>query len=112
MTNQIQKDAFRMMCVDAADGIKLLCGREYGFGHMDEENLKATQLYKLSKDELKDMPTNNFNAEKDLAKLSHLAVLAKFRNKRITAKGIRNDIVLVQSSQSVVDLITKNQTKF
>ena len=45
LTNQIQKDAFRMMCVDAADGIKLLCGREYEFGHMNEENPRAIQLY-------------------------------------------------------------------
>ena len=30
LTNKIQKDAFSMMCVDAA-GIKLQCGMEYGF---------------------------------------------------------------------------------
>ena len=44
LTNQIQKDAFRMMCLDATAGIKLQCGREYGFGHMDEEDPRATQL--------------------------------------------------------------------
>ena len=111
MANQIQKDAFSMMYVDAAAGIKLQCGGEYGFGNMDEENPRATQLYKLSKAELKDVPTNNINAERDLAKFSHLAVVAKFRNKQLTAKGIYNDIVLFQSSQSVVDSITKKINK-
>ena len=53
-------------------------GREYGF--MDtEDDRRATQLFKLNKDELKDMPTNNINADGVLAKLS-LAVVAKFRN--------------------------------
>ena len=93
LTNQIQKDAFIMMCVDAAAGIKFQCGGEYGFGDMDEEDPRATQLYKFSKAELKDMPTNNINAEGDLAKFSQLAVVAKFRNKQFTAKGICNDIV-------------------
>ena len=41
---------------------------------------RATKLNKLDKEELKDMPTNNICAERDLAKLSHLAVVAKFRN--------------------------------
>ena len=111
LANQIQKDAFSMMCVDAAAGIKLQCGGEYGFGDMDEEDPRATQLYKFSKAELKDMPTNNINAEGDLAKFSQLAVVAKFRNKQFTAKGICNDIVLYQSSQSVVDSITKKINK-
>ena len=110
-TNQIQKDAFSMMCIDAAAGIKLQCGGEYGFGDIDEEDPRATQLYKLSKAELKDMPTNNINAERNLAKFSHLVVVGKFRNKQFTAESIRNDIVLFQSSQSVVDSITKKITK-
>ena len=57
------------------------------------------------------MPTKNINAKKHLGKFSHLAVVAKFRNKIFTAKGIHNDIVLFQSSQSVVDSITKKINK-
>ena len=57
--------------------------------------------------ELRDMPTNNINAERDLPKCSHLAVVAKFRKNQCIAKGICNDIVLFQSPQSVVDSITK-----
>ena len=106
LTNQIQKDAFSMMCVDAAAGIKLQCG-----GDMDEEDPRAMQFYKLSKAELKDMPTNNINAERDLAKFSHLAVVAKFRIKQFTARGIHNDIVLFQSAQLIVDSVTKKINK-
>ena len=68
LTNQIQKDTFSIT-VDDDVRIKLQCGREYGFRDMDEEDPRATQLYKLSKAELKDMPTNNINVERDLASL-------------------------------------------
>ena len=44
------------------------------------------------------MQTNNINANKDLAKFSHLAVVAKFKSKKFTAEGIRSDIVLFQAS--------------
>ena len=96
-----------MMRVDVTAGIKLQCDRQYGFGDMNEEDPRATQHYKLSKAELKDMQTNNINANKDLAKFSHLAVVAKFKSKKFTAEGIRSDIVLFQASQSAVDSITK-----
>ena len=43
---------------------------------------------------------------RDFAKFSHLAVVAKFISKKFTAKGIHN-IVLFQSSQSVVESVTK-----
>ena len=71
------------------------------FGDMGDP--RTTQLYKLSQAELKDMPTNNINADRDLAKFSHLKSVAKFRNKHFTAKGICNGIVSFHSSHSVAD---------
>ena len=53
------------------------CGREYGFADGIDENPRATQLFKLSSDDLKDMPTNNINVERDLAKFSYLALCEK-----------------------------------
>ena len=55
MTNfqKIQKDVFSMICADAGAEIKLQCSGEYGFGDMDEEDPRATQLYKFTKAELK-----------------------------------------------------------
>ena len=84
MTNfqKIQKDVFSMICADAGAEVKLQCSGEYGFGDMDEEDPRATQLYKFTKAELKDMPTNNKNVTKDVAKFYHLAVAARFRNKK------------------------------
>ena len=73
---------------------------------MDKDNQRATKPYKLSKTELKYMSNNNNHAERDLAKFSHLAVVAKFRNKKLTAKIIHN-IILFQSPKSVVDSINK-----
>ena len=73
---------------------------------MDKDNPRATQPYKLSKAELKYMPNSNIHAERVLAKFSHLAVVAKFRNKKFTAKSIHN-IILFQSPKSVVDSIKK-----
>ena len=70
-----------MMLVDAAARIKLQCGGEYGFRDMDKQNPRATQLYKLSKADLKDMPSNNINTERGRGKFSHFAIEAKFRNK-------------------------------
>ena len=84
MTNfqKIQKDVFSMICADAGAEVKLQCSGEYGFGDMDEEDPRATQLYKFTKAELKDMPTNNKNVTKDVAKFYHLAVAARFRNEK------------------------------
>ena len=56
------------------------------------------------------MPTNII-AERDFGKFGHLAVVAKFRNKNFTTKGIRNDIVLLQSNQSHVHSITLKVSK-
>ena len=81
LKNQIQKDAFTMMCVDAAGGMKLQCGREYEFGDMGEEDPRAKQLYKLSKTELEDMQTNNINAKRNLAIIS---ISSRLKNQKNT----------------------------
>ena len=84
------------MCSDAAEGVKLLCGREYGFS---ECNPRAIELHKLSSAELQGLPTNNLDAERDLSKFSRLSQVAKYRNSKFTAKGIRNDMTLYKSKQ-------------
>ena len=94
------------MCVDAADGIQIQCGREYGFAKEGEES-RATELYKRSLAELKDFPTNNLDCERDLAKFSHLAYVAKFRNKSFKAKGIRTDMTLYQAQQTNICTLTR-----
>ena len=90
-----------MMCTDAADGIKLQCGREYGFSDPDIKP-RATELDKLSAEDfylrIKLLPTNNLDTERDLSKFSRLPGVARLRNKGFKAKGIRNDMTLYQSN--------------
>ena len=45
------------MCADAGDGIQMQCGREYGFA--EGEKMCATELHKISQQELDNLPTNN-----------------------------------------------------
>ena len=61
LSSQLEKEAMNMMRLDAAAGIKLQCGREYGFEtDVDNENEPhATKLFQLNKQALQDMPTNN-----------------------------------------------------
>ena len=46
----------------------------------DSELPRATQLDKLTEEELFGLPTNNLNTEKDFSKFSRLSELANFRN--------------------------------
>ena len=54
--SELGKEIIKLMCIDAAEGIKLQCGREYGFSKSDA---RATQLDKLAPNELSGLPTNN-----------------------------------------------------
>ena len=77
-----------------------------GFAKEGEES-RATELYKMSLAELKDLPTNNLDCERDLAKFSHLPSVAKFRNKSFKAKGIRTDMTPYQAQQTNICTLTR-----
>ena len=89
------------MCVYAPYAVKLQCGREYG------ATARATQLNKLTEDELFGLPTNNLSTERDFYKFSHLSEVTKFRNSRFQAKDKRNDMTLYKSKTGLVQSITK-----
>ena len=110
LRSQLEQEIINQMCVKAADGIQLQCGWEYGFAKPDQTP-RATDLNILSPAELQGLPTNNLDAERDLAKFSNLAQVAKFRNKNFQAKGICTDMVLYKSNQGVVDSIIKSINK-
>ena len=86
------------MCKDASETMILQCGREYGFGDKQNESLRATQLFKLSSDELTTLPTNNIPSEREFSIFDRKAIGAKCRNNRFKAKSIRNDMTLYKSS--------------
>ena len=85
--------------MDPAETIDRQCGREYGFGNYKDQELRATAIYKLPsalRKELND--TNNIIAERNLSVFDRKLVVAKTRNYKFKAKGIRNDMVLHDSS--------------
>ena len=49
----------------------------------------------LTNEELAGLPTNNLEYERHLAGFGKRAAVAKFRNKRFTAKEIRNECILL-----------------
>ena len=59
--SEVVRELLKCMCTDAAEGIKLQCGREYSFS--DSEPLRATQLDKLTANELTGLATNNLDTE-------------------------------------------------
>ena len=86
------------MCLHAAQVFDRQTGREYGFGKFCLSNPpRATELNLLSNEELVGLPTNNLESERHLAGFGRRAAVAKFRNQRFTAKGIRNDCTLLIS---------------
>ena len=99
--NELETDAAKKllfrMCLDAANVLERQAGREFGFGQSLDLEKRATSLHILSKDEIKDLPTHNLDAERHLSVFGRRAPVAKFRNKKFTGKGIRNNVVLFQS---------------
>ena len=100
------KDILYLICVDAVYSVKLQCGREYGFAD-DSQPPRATQLDKLTEDELFGLPTNNLITERDFSKFSRFSELTKFRNYRSQAKGIGNDMTVYKSKTGLPQNITK-----
>ena len=96
-TSDLSQQLLKKMCVDAAAVLDLQAGREYGFGEGVNLKPRATQLHLLSPEDRAGLSTNNLDAERHLHVFGKRAPVAKFRNKRFTAKGIRNDVTLFQS---------------
>ena len=75
-----------------------------------KRDAKSTQLDKLVPKELSGLPTNNLDTERNLLKFSCLSEVAKIRNIRFKAKGIRNNTTLYQSGKgNVTNLAKKNR---
>ena len=75
------------------------CGQERG----------AADVSNIPGEMIKDMPTDNIIAEREFAKFDHVSRVARYRNHKFTAKGIRADMMLHQNSdgESTVSKATK-----
>ena len=98
--SELLKEILYPMCAHAPYRVKLKCGREHGFAD-DSQLPRATQLEKLTEDELFGLPIHNLSTERDFSKFSHLS------NYRFQAKGIRNDMTLYKSKTGLVQNITE-----
>ena len=94
LATKTEKEVINRMCLEAAKGFELKCGREYGFVTSELPWLQTVELYKLQREELKSMPTNIIICECLLATFSHRVDVSKFRNMNFSAKGIKDNIVL------------------
>ena len=110
-TSDLAKKIIDMMCEAAAEGIKLQCGREYGFSESGEVP-RATVLSSLSTNELEGLPSNNLSAERNLSIFDKRASkVTKSKNFKFTAKSIRNDMQLYKGKQNLVDPLSRKVTK-
>ena len=108
LTSDLCCKILKKMCLHAAQVFDCQKGREYGFGNFRLLNPpRATELHLLTDEELAGLPTNNLESERHLAGFGKRAEVAKFSNKRFTAKGIRNECTLFISDS----FQTKNEKK-
>ena len=95
---ELEKQILKKMSMDAAETIDGQCGQEYGFGNYKDQELRATAIYKLPSALRKELIDTNNIAERNLSVFDRKSVAAKTRNYKFKAKGIRNDMVLHDSS--------------
>ena len=81
------------MCKKVAEVVRVQWGREY-FPE-DEQDPRAVQLYAMTDEARKNIPTENLVTERYLAKFGYLASLSASRsNKNFKAKQIPDDLIL------------------
>ena len=83
------------MCLQAAIGVELQCKREYWSDDAEAGAARATRIHKLTYEQRKNLPSNNLNCERYLAKFGYLASQSSVHsNKLFKPKRIRDDLML------------------
>ena len=101
LSTDTAKEIVKKMCVPAAASIKLQCGREYGFS---DEAKRASDISKLTEDQRSGLPTNNCISERDLSQFDRLSVVSRCRNRKFTAKNIRNNMMLYKCKEDIIKI--------
>ena len=83
ISSTVAKEIVKSMCLDAADAVKLQCGREYGF---TDKKQRATDISKLSSSERVDLPTNNCINERDLSKFDKESLCCTMQKQKFQGK--------------------------
>ena len=101
-TTALDTHLFKQMCVDAGAGVEMQCAREYW---CESDNPRATQLFKVSEEELENLPTENLEPERYMAKVGCLAAQsAAHSNKLFKAKRMRDDLLFMKESTTETKL--------
>ena len=76
------------MCIEAGKGVELQCAREYW---CESDDPRATELFKLTEAERENLPRENLEPERYMAKVGSLAAQsAAHSNKNFNAKRMRD----------------------
>lgn len=110
-TTDLDHHLLKKMCEEAATGFELQCAREYW--SQNEKTERATALHKLLPTDRTNLPTNNLNAERYLAKFGILASeSARHSNKFFKGKRIRDDLMFSNDdNNSQVKITTQTLQK-
>ena len=91
------------MRAQAAIGIELQSKREYWANDDEAVAARATRIHDLTSNERKNLPTNNLNCERYLAKFGYLAAQSALHSNRFfKGKRIRDDLVLSDADQNLI----------
>lgn len=100
----------KRMCQEAAKGVHMQCAREYWDDQ--EQQPRATQLFKLTESERKNIPTENLACERYLARFGSLAAVSAARsNKFFKATRIRDDLMFEKHIVKDEEVINKESKK-
>ena len=92
-STELEKYLLLEMCKKVAEVVGVQCGQEYI--PEDEQDPRAVQLYAMTDEGRKNIPTENLVTERSLAKFGYLASLSASRsNKNFKTKQIQDDLIL------------------
>ena len=103
LENELDHYLLGEMCAQAAVGVELQSKGEYRAANDEDVTPRAIQINSLISNELKNLPTNNLNCERYLAKFGYLAAQsAVHSNKLFKAKRIRDDLFISDAEDSLL----------
>ena len=87
------------------------CNANMSTGNDEDVTPRATRINSLTSDERENLPTNNLNYERYLAKIRYLAAQSEAHsNKLFKTKKIRDNLVLSDAKDSLLDVRSMNKT--
>ena len=106
----VEKYIFAALCVAAAAAdMATQRGREYGHAKEVDTAPRTTDMTSLNPENLADLPTNDLNCERDLARFDKLATKsAACSSRKFSAQGIRDEMSVFKHISVAVDKRSRN----